>query len=124
MYNNTMFKSAEEALERLSYSKFRAKFHLSQKDLEYARKKGIDTLRSHAQDFVKTRLADAFPLDDGKQTPTKNHPVFTAQHATATCCRNCLYRWHGIEKGRALSAAEQDYIVDIIMHWINREMNE
>lgn len=119
-----MFKSADEALEKLSYSKFRARFHLSKKDSEYAKAKGYDTIKSHASDFVKARLADAFPENDGKQTPMKNHPVFTAQHATATCCRNCLYKWHGIGKGRPLSVQEQDYIVNLIMHWIERELNQ
>ncbi|WP_251023391.1 DUF4186 family protein [Streptomyces sp. ISL-10] len=29
-------------------------------------------------------------------------PVFVAQHATATCCRTCLERWHVVPAGRAL----------------------
>jgi exodeoxyribonuclease V alpha subunit len=51
----------------------------------------------------------------------KGHPVFLAQHATATCCRGCLYKWHGIPAGRALTDAEIDYVVDVIMTWIERE---
>jgi len=53
-----------------------------------------------------------------KQTPMKNHPVFIAQHATATCCRGCMSKWHGIEKGRALDDAEVGFIVELIMGWI------
>ena len=52
-------------------------------------------------------LANAKPADipnDGRQTPMRNHPVFVAQHATATCCRGCLARWHGIPPGRELTA--------------------
>ena len=49
----------------------------------------------------------------------KGHPVFLAQHATATCCRGCLEKWHGIEKGRELTASEQQYVVNIIMRWID-----
>ena len=45
----------------------------------------------------------------------RGHPVFIAQHATATCCRGCISKWHGIEKGRALGEAEVDFIVVLIM---------
>lgn len=50
------------------------------------------------------------------------HPVFIAQHATATCCRNCLQRWHRIPKGRELSREERGYVVDVICGWIEREV--
>ena len=73
------------------------------------------------------RLAPAEPANDGEQTPMrgapKGHPVFLAQHATATCCRGCLEKWHGIEKGRALSDDEQRYVVDGIMRWIRLQID-
>lgn len=53
----------------------------------------------------------------------RGHPVFIAQHATATCCRGCLYKWHRIEKGKELSKEEIEYIVNVIMEWIKREYN-
>lgn len=46
------------------------------------------------------------------------HPVFIAQHATATCCRNCLYKWHCIEKNKELNLKEVEFIVNLIMKWI------
>ena len=52
----------------------------------------------------------------------KGHPVFIAQHATATCCRGCLSKWHHIQKDKELTEKEKDYIVNIIMKWINKEM--
>ncbi len=52
----------------------------------------------------------------------RGHPVFVAQHATATCCRGCLAKWHGIAEGAALSESEQEYLVDVIMEWIRRQM--
>ena len=51
----------------------------------------------------------------------KGHPVFIAQHACACCCRSCLEKWYHIEKNKELSDKEVDYIVNIIMEWINRE---
>ncbi|MGI5141715.1 MULTISPECIES: DUF4186 family protein [unclassified Streptomyces] len=55
-------------------------------------------------------------------TPYRGHPVFVAQHATATCCRTCLQRWHEIPKGRDLSRAERAYVVTVICRWIEREV--
>ena len=107
----------------LKKSKFRSKFKLSQKERDYTSAKGLATIKAHAFDFVNSRVAPDFPKNDGKQTPMRGHPVFIGQHATATCCRGCIQKWHGIEKSRALNAAEVDYVVALIMGWIERQIN-
>ena len=84
--------------KRLSQSKFRSSFTLKANDRHYVLEKGMDTVRSHATDFVRDRLAPAEPKNDGKQTPMRGHPVFIAQHATGTCCRSCLEKWHHIPR--------------------------
>lgn len=111
----------DELFERLNKSKFRSKFKLDNKDKDYIDAKGIDLIRSHAYDFVNKRLAPEDILNDGKQTPMRGHPVFKAQHATATCCRECLYKWHRISTGKELSSEEIEYVVDVIMEWIKRK---
>ena len=73
---------------------------------------------------MNARVASDFPKNDGKQTPMRGHPVFIAQHATATCCRGCIQKWHGIEKARALNEKEIDYIVALIMGWIERQLDK
>lgn len=113
-----MIGPIEKALTALKKSKFRSGFKLTDKERIYIQDKGIGTIRSHAIDFIKTRLAPAFPKNDGKQTPMKNHPVFIAQHATATCCRGCLKKWYQIEKGRPLSDDEIGFVVELVMGWI------
>ncbi|MGV9305492.1 DUF4186 family protein [Nonomuraea sp. NPDC003727] len=55
-------------------------------------------------DLIARRLVPAEPYKDGEQTPCRGHPVFVAQHATATCCRTCLHRWHDIPRGRELTS--------------------
>ena len=109
---------------RLSQSKFRSRFHLKPKDFEYIDKKGLAVIKSHAVDFVNKHLKDPNTFSDGKQTPMRNHPVFIAQHATATCCRECLFKWHRVEPTHILTKAECDYIVNVIMTWINNEINK
>ena len=109
-------------LYSLNKSKFRSSFHLKDKDKEKKKKKGLDTIKLHAYDFINKRLAPEVITNDGKQTPMRGHPVFISQHATATCCRGCLEKWHHIPKGRKLSNDEIDYVVDVIMKWINKEI--
>ncbi|HGF5614082.1 TPA: DUF4186 family protein [Klebsiella quasipneumoniae subsp. similipneumoniae] len=50
-------------------------------------------------------------------------PEVIDQHATATCCRGCLEKWHAIPHGRALSEQEQRYIVQVIHRWLVLQMN-
>ena len=111
-----------DLFQRLAQSRFRSSFSLKSNDRCYVSEKGIDTIRTHAYDFIGKRLAPADPPNDGKQTPMRGHPVFVAQHATATCCRGCLEKWHHIPKGKELTEKEQDYVVKIIMEWIRRQM--
>ena len=112
----------DEMLYKLSKSKFRSSFHLRRYMLNYINEKGLDKIKEHAYDFINKRLAPKDIPNDGKQTPMKGHPVFIAQHATATCCRGCLEKWHHIPKGRMLSEKEINYIVNLIMLWIKKEI--
>ncbi|MFN2456192.1 MAG: DUF4186 domain-containing protein [Pyrinomonadaceae bacterium] len=108
----------DEVFAALNESPFRRRFRLHGKELEYLRNKGLEIVLEHAADFIEKRLAAAFPLNDGKQTPMRHHPVFIAQHATATCCRSCLQKWHAIPKGRALENTEKQYILEVIKSWL------
>ena len=110
-------------LDRIRQHHFRAKFHLRGRDRATAEVRGEPTIRRHAAELIGKRLAPAQPVKDGRQTPYRGHPVFVAQHATATCCRTCLERWHDIPKGRELTPAEQAYVVEVICRWIGREFS-
>ncbi|MBR4262866.1 MAG: DUF4186 domain-containing protein [Bacilli bacterium] len=109
-------------LEELSKSKFRSSFHLNKKMKEYVKEKGYSKISVHAYDFLNKNLKPENPINDGKQTPMKNHPVFIAQHATGCCCRSCLYKWHHIEKGVELTDNQINYLVLLIMKWIDNDM--
>jgi hypothetical protein len=111
----------DRRLDVIGRHPFRARFHLRGRERAEVRLRGMSTIRRHAGELLETRLAPAEPYKDGRQTPYRGHPVFVAQHATATCCRTCLERWHEIPKGRELTADEQAYAVDVIARWIERE---
>lgn len=112
----------EHTLVRLGESRFRAKFVLSEADRSYARDKGRCVIDRHAHEMLRARVGEAQPSNDGRQTPWRGHPVFTAQHATATCCRGCIEKWHGIAKGRPLTDAEVNRLADLVMAWIDRDL--
>ena len=115
-------KDYEAAFARLAKSKFRSRFHLSDADRKYIADKGLETVRSHCEDFIRTRLAPANPPNDGRQTPMRGHPVFKAQHACACCCRDCLAKWYHVPKGIPLSDEQQKRIVNLLMEWIEKEL--
>lgn len=107
-----------EALDR---SDFRRRQKLNKADRRYLRTKGLALVMRHAAEFIEQRLAPAVPARDGMQTPMRGHPVFTAQHATATCCRRCLASWHRIPAGRALSPGETGYVLAVLRRWLETE---
>jgi len=115
-------RDVDAILSSLLRSSFRRRFRLSERDLAYCRDKGMETNLDHARDFVGRRLAPAEPHNDGRQTPMRGHPVFVAQHATATCCRRCLQKWHRLPLGRPLSDANLDYIRHLIAAWLRLEL--
>jgi hypothetical protein len=111
----------DERLDRLSTYRFRSRFHLKGRERALVQLRGTTAIRAHAEQLIGARLAPAQPRNDGKQTPYGNHPVFVAQHATATCCRGCLERHHAISRGHQLTDDERRYVVEVIMRWIQRE---
>jgi hypothetical protein len=108
----------DDLFDRLARSRFRSRFRLRDPERVYLESKGLEIILEHGRGFLEKRLAPAEPANDGKQTPMRKHPFFVAQHATATCCRGCLEKWHGIPKGRALTEPEMQQILAVIRRWL------
>ncbi|MGA2498489.1 MAG: DUF4186 domain-containing protein [Tepidisphaeraceae bacterium] len=117
-------RDLDELFAALAKSRFRSRFALRGNALAYFRRTGLATVREHARRFIDERLAPANPANDGRQTPMRGHPVFLAQHATATCCRGCLAKWHGIPAGRELTAEEREYVVEVIEQWLRQQAGD
>jgi hypothetical protein len=116
--------SADAIVAGLSGSPFRSRFRLGPKERVYLAQKGLAQVLAHGRDFIEQRLAPAEPKNDGKQTPFRGHPVFVAQHATATCCRSCLAKWHGIAEGQALTDDEIAHVLSVIERWIREQAED
>src|ERR1041384_7915465 len=111
-------RSLDDLFAALGNSPFRRRFHLGTAERQYIEARGLERVLVDAEELIARRLAPAAPRNDGKQTPFRGHPVFIAQHATATCCRGCLAKWHRIERGRPLTEDEQGHVVAVIGRWL------
>lgn len=120
--NDIQRKYINQKLEKLQHSKFRSSFKLTKKAQAYIEEKGFATIEKHCEDFIEKRLSPYPTINDGKQTPMRGHPVFIAQHATATCCRGCLNKWYNIPKNRSLTAKEKRFIKALIISWLQEEI--
>jgi hypothetical protein len=116
--NDMEQESFDSLFSALAKSRFRSRFRLGPKERAYLAEKTLPVILEHGRRFVEQRLAPAEPKNDGRQTPMRGHPIFIAQHATATCCRGCLEKWHRIPCGRELTGEESDYIVAVLSRWL------
>jgi hypothetical protein len=114
-------RDLDTVFEALGHSRFRQRFRLGPRERDYLASRGWPIVLSHARDFIAQRLAPAVPHNDGRQTPMRGHPVFIAQHATGTCCRGCLQKWHAIPQGRPLTAEEQAHAVAAVERWLREQ---
>lgn len=110
--------SYEAMKGRFAASRFRSRFDLTHADRARLAFLGWAAVRGQAEAIVRSRLAPAFPVNDGRQTPMRGCAIFTAQHATATCCRGCLAKWHGIPAGRPLTEAEIAQVTEMIVSYL------
>jgi len=70
---------------------------------------------------VRKKIAPAYPVNDGKQTPMHGHPVFKAMYATAFCCRGCMEKWHQVPQGKELTEEQVARIADFLVCRIERK---
>jgi hypothetical protein len=115
-------RDLDDLFSALGRSEFRRRMRLGARERAYLDKKTLPVVLEHARRFVAERLAPAEPKGDGRQTPMRGHPVFIAQHATATCCRGCLAKWHYVERGKPLTAEQTDYVIDVIERWLREQV--
>jgi len=108
-------------LDKLKRSKFRGAIHLNEFEMEKVIFDGLEKVGREGYEILDKRVR-VLRKNDGKQTPWKGHPVFIAQHATATCCRKCIEKWHKIPKEKVLEDVEMKYLLNLILVWLEGEV--
>ncbi|MBN2021709.1 MAG: DUF4186 domain-containing protein [Pirellulales bacterium] len=111
-------RDLDDLFAALARSAFRGRFRLRPAEAAYLARKTLAVVLDEGRGFLRERLAPAEPKNDGRQTPWRGHPIFVAQHATATCCRGCLAKWHGIARGRPLDGAEIEHVLAAWARWL------
>lgn len=96
---------------------------LTERAVNYAKRKGRALLRVAAEKQIRTLVGSEKHPREGIQTPRENsekaNAIHFAQHATASCCRRCIAEWHGIPESRALSEGEIVYLTELAMLYVN-----
>jgi predicted Fe-S protein YdhL (DUF1289 family) len=111
-------RNLDDLFTALARSRFRSKFRLGPAEIKDLHRHGLAAILGHAAGFIDERLSPAEPEKDGRQTPWRGHPVFIAQHATATCCRGCLAKWHGIPAGVELNQEQKAHVLKVLERWL------
>lgn len=94
---------------------------LTQRALNHAKRKGKRGLRDPIKKHLSRAIGPAKPYRDRYQTSmNEDEPTAIpyAQHATATCCRECLERWHGIKQGQQITDADLNYLTELVCLYI------
>jgi hypothetical protein len=112
----------DDVFAALAGSAFRRHFRLGIGERKYIESRGLARVLVEAEELIGRRLAPASPPNDGRQTPWRGHPVFVAQHATGTCCRGCLAKWHGIPKGEALTDEQLAHVIATLGRWLRAQL--
>ena len=116
------------ALENETFRRHMMHVDVPPKVQELALRRGVDVLRERTEKAVrsalkKPRSANAY---DGRQTPRETSASARiqhyAQHATATCCRQCLEYWHAIPAEDELSDEQLEYCIALAWEYIDRRL--
>eukprot|EP01070_Trichotokara_eunicae_P006844 Trichotokara_eunicae@DN5164_c0_g1_i1.p1 len=114
----------QSVFKKLRGYKFRQSLRLSSADLEKARNKSRSVLKDEASRIIEERVGIYNPDNDGKQTPWREYPIFTAMHATATCCRGCIAKFHRVSCSGRLSEFQIAQFADIVVTWISMQLKQ
>jgi hypothetical protein len=93
-----------------------------EKAMRHARKKGKAALALDIDRRLKTKAFRSKGIFDGQQTPKIGNVLFYAQHATATCCRDCIQYWHGISPERSFSEEERAYLSSLVLRFVDTRL--
>ncbi len=92
--------------------------------LDSAKLKNFEELKDYAKEVLKKRIGKYNAYIDGRQTPMgKDDIVNYAQHATGTCCRQCLHAWYNIPKQLELTKIQLEFCTDLVMFYIEERLS-
>ena len=93
---------------------------IDQKAINYAKRKGVSGLELAVPKRLRSSVGAGGNPYDGRQTPMEGsgNPIHYAQHATATCCRECIEYWHAVPPEIDLDEDRINYFSELVMMYI------
>lgn len=91
-----------------------------------AKKRGLKAIRERAKQIVSKKIGHP-PVSrwDYRNCPQEGTEVIEyGRHATATCCRPCLERWHNIPQNAFLTEEQIKYCVDLVELYVKDRVPE
>lgn len=92
-----------------------------------ARKRSVGALHQSGELNLASALRVNHPKER-RQTTFADTPKATiihcAQHATATCCRECLEKWHGFPPVQPLGKRDIAYLSTLVDRYVERRLHE
>jgi len=116
------------ALENETFRRHMMHVDVPSKVRQLALKRGTGELHQRTERAVRQALGKRRSQNpyDGRQTPRETSPSARiqhfAQHATATCCRQCLEYWHGIPAEADITEEQLDYGVALAWEYVQRRL--
>jgi hypothetical protein len=117
------------ALENETFRRHMMHVEVPQRVRELALNRGAGELRERTERAVRSALAKRHSENpyDGRQTPREDSQSARiqhfAQHATATCCRQCLAYWHGIDAEADITHDQLEYCVGLAWEYVEQRLD-
>jgi hypothetical protein len=111
----------DETFKNLKYEFIRHYYwhrNIDDRAVNYAKRKGKINLMATVEKRIRSSVSKPADSFDGRQTDWNGNPIFYAQHATATCCRRCIEKWHNIPRDRELTKSEIQYFTELARRYL------
>lgn len=112
-----------DVFKRLKKSSICNKFQLREHEWSYLANRGLDGILLEGRTLIIQRYKECESTHCCKNSPIRHHPILVALHATGTCCRESLFKWHGIDKSIDLREKDIFYILLILKEWFVRQVH-
>lgn len=91
---------------------------IDQRAVNYALRKGKIELFETAEHIIRKNIAKPADVYGNLATSIEGNAIHYAQHATATCCRKCIEKWHGIPLDQTLTEDQIVYFTKLVILYL------
>lgn len=100
--------------------------NIDERAIQRAKQRGILRIKQRAKEIIRKKIGHpAKTRWDNMCTPKQGTEIIHyAQHATATCCRKCLKRWHNVPLDVDLTDSQIEFCVGLIEQFVEDKIKK